>query len=99
MMLVRTVMQVKFGHMDAVLGLMKEYEGRLGDSDTVRRVLTDASGQMFTLVVESEAESIDSYMSAMWDSFKDPEMQSYMGQVMQHIESGRREFYNIEMQR
>ena len=49
MILVRTVFQVKFGHMDAVLELIKEAAKRMEDSGRESRILTDASGQIFTL--------------------------------------------------
>lgn len=98
MILVRSVFQVKFGHMDAVMNIVKQAveSGMEGNNET--RMLTDASGQMFTLVFESVVESMDAYMDRMRASFDEPESASFMRAIEEHIESGRREFYNIEME-
>jgi hypothetical protein len=96
MILVRTTFQVKFGHMDAMLTTAKNLVdyGRALASET--RVLTDASGPMFTLVIESKAESIGAYMEALRAGFSDPQFAEIMANTMEHVESGRREFFNIE---
>lgn len=96
MMLVRTVFQVKFGHMDPVLAIVKEAMANDPDVGSSTRVLTDATGQMFTLVFESKVESIDAHMAMLQASFEDPEAAASMGRMMEHIESGHREFYTIE---
>jgi hypothetical protein len=96
MILVRTTFQVKFGHMDAMLETVKELAefARAAVSET--RVLTDASGQMFTLVIESKAESIGAYMEQLQASFDDPQFADVMARTVEHVEAGRREFFNIE---
>jgi hypothetical protein len=96
MYLVRDVFQVKFGHMDKVLaGIKAASEANPGRAGTTR-VLTDASGSMFTLVFESKIESIDGHREAMMVAFEDPEMAQSMAEIGQYFESGRREYYNIE---
>ena len=99
MIQVRELFQVKFGHMDELLAVLRTMtEWMTIETDgALRRVLTDASGQMFTLVLESEAQSIDAYMLTMAANFNDPRMAEMMAQLMAHVEHGRREFYNIEM--
>jgi hypothetical protein len=96
MILVRDVFQVKFGHMDPILAILKEAEEIGIGSDRLTRVLTDVSGQMFTLVFEAKVESIDAHLARMQESFNDPELSGWMGRIMEHVDSGRREFYTIE---
>jgi len=96
MVLVRQVFQIKFGYMDQVLAAMKETmtgsQGPLGAS----RILTDISGDNFTLVIETKAESVDAFMAALEASFDEPEMAEQANGAWQYIESGRKEFYTIE---
>lgn len=98
MILVRTTFQVKFGHMDAVLGIVKEAAQSPLNSAGVSRVLTDASGDMFTLVFESTFESIEAHRTRLQQSYGDPEASALMGRVAEHIEHGRTDYYNIELE-
>lgn len=98
MILVRTTFQVKFGHMDAVLGIIKEATESGINSAGVSRVLTDASGDMFTLVFESEFESIDAHRTRLENSYGEAEAQAFMGRIAQHIDSGRTDYFNIELE-
>ena len=82
--------------MDEVLAAIKAAAESGQTSSLVTRVLTDISGNNFTLVFEGEAESLDAYWEAMQASFEDPDMQAQAGAFNQFIESGQREFYNIE---
>ncbi len=96
MILARQVFQVKFGHMDEILAALKAMSGSSQGPSGITRVLTDISGDNFTLVFESKAESVDAYWEALQASFKDPEMTDPGNSFMQYIESGHREFYTIE---
>ena len=96
MILVRQVFQVKFGHMDQVLAELKKMQESGQESAGIVRVLTDLSGNFFTLVFESKAESMDAFMEALQAGFEDPAQAEQMAVMMQHVESGYREFYNIE---
>jgi len=96
MILVRQVFQVKYGHMDEVLAALKA----MSDSDVSMsngtRVLTDISGNNFTLVIETKAESVDAYWAALQAMFKNQEQAAQSDPLVQYIESGHREFYTIE---
>ena len=98
MYLVRDVFQVKFGHMDKVLATLQETAANRRGQTSISRVLTDASGDMFTLVFEGKTESSDAHREAMMASFEDPEMAKAMAEIGQYFESGRREYYNIEFE-
>ena len=98
MYLVRDVFKVKFNQMDKVMAILQTAAAARRGRAGVGRVLTDVSGDMFTLVFESKAESIDGHREAMMASFQDSEMAEVMGQMAQHFESGRREYYKIEFE-
>ena len=95
MILVRTVLNVKWGKMDEVLAGMAQMRS-LGDDLGMRgRVLTDLAGPMFTLVQEVEVESIDQWQQQRQKMFSDPKWQAAMASMPDVFESGRTEFYNI----
>ena len=96
MILVRTTFQVKFGHMNAMLAIVKEAIDANADIGGLQRVLTDASGQMFTLVFETTAESIDAHGRRLMESYGDPAALAFMKRTEPHIEHGRREYFTIE---
>jgi hypothetical protein len=96
MVIVRDVFQVKIGQMDNALALLKKAQDEGQSSGNITRVLTDISGNHFTLVIEGSGESVDAIRSAMMASFEEPELAEYMGAMMQMIESGHRTFYNVE---
>jgi hypothetical protein len=97
MFLVRDVFQVKFDQMDKVMAFLKAAQeaDAAGDSG-ISRVLTDVSGDMFTLVFETKTESIDAHREAMLAAYADPERSEGMAALGQLMEHGRREYYNIE---
>jgi len=97
MVLVRQVFQIKFGYMDQVMAAFKE-DMTGGDDGPLHtsRILTDISGDNFTLVIETKADSVDAFMDALQASFEDQEMSAQANEAMRYIESGRKEFYTIE---
>lgn len=99
MILVRDTFQVKFGHMDAMLDVIKEATESGADIGSFTRVLTDASGKMFTLIIESKVESIDAYRKELMERFGSSQSIDFMKRTEPHIESGQREFYTIEWEK
>jgi hypothetical protein len=96
MILVRQVFQVKYGCMDKVLALFKSMPEDMRKVNNVTRVLTDISGQNFTLVTETKAESLNAYWESLQAMFKQVEGQQQFSPLEQYIESGHKEFYTIE---
>jgi hypothetical protein len=96
MFLVRDVFKVKFNQMDKVLAALQSAAETNPDRTGIGRVLTDVSGDMFTLVFEARVESIDAHREAMMASFQDPELGQTMAEIGQYFEQGRREYYQIE---
>lgn len=96
MYLVRDIFKVKFNQMDKVLAVLQAAAEANPDRSGIGRVLTDASGDMFTLVFETKTESIDAHREAMMASFQDPDLGKTMAEIGQYFEHGRREYYQIE---
>lgn len=96
MILARQVFQVKYGHMNEVLAAFKAMGTNMPMQNT--RVLTDISGNNFTLVIETKAESVDAYLKALQAMFQDSGQAGMEDTFTQNIESGSREFYTIEFE-
>ena len=99
MIVERIVFQAKYGKGDELVALFKESAKVAPPSSMGRnpRLLTDRSGQFFTIVLEAEWESLAEWEKAFGRMFSDPKLQSLMERSTPLIESGRREFYNLEM--
>ena len=68
------------------LGLLPETRGRL---------LTDLSGQFFTLVAEFETASLGEWEKGFAEAMRDPAMGEIFGKTIELIDTGHREFYTI----
>ena len=95
MILVRDVFQAKYGRGDELVALFKEAREQFPEMGT-SRILTDASGTFFTVVTEEEVASFAEWESRMADVFGAPEFGEWFARMMELVDSGRREFYNIE---
>jgi hypothetical protein len=61
------------------------------------RMYTDISGERFwTLVLEAEHESMETFMEALSAIMSDERMKSAMAGYHELVESGRREIYQVE---
>ena len=60
------------------------------------RILTDLSGPFFTVVTEAEAPSLADFERVMAEMFSQPEFGQWFARMHSLVESGRREFYNVE---
>ncbi|MFB0537151.1 MAG: hypothetical protein ACETWR_19495, partial [Anaerolineae bacterium] len=77
------------------VALFKEI-GQKWPQDYAYRILTDVSGQFFTVVTEEEVESLAEWERRMAEIFALPEFGDWFARMTPLVESGRREFYNIE---
>jgi hypothetical protein len=93
MILVRDVFQAKYGRGDELVALIEELGEQMEPS---YRILTDLSGPYFTVVLESEAESMAQFEEWIAAQFDDPDFGEWFERMVPLVESGRREFYNIE---
>ena len=60
------------------------------------RTLTDASGPFFTVVAETEFENLAAWEQAAGEYLAMPEFGDWFERMTPLVDSGRREFYNIE---
>ena len=101
MMIVRDVFQAKYGRGDELVALFKEItehwnQGKHQVQLHSHRILTDASGPFFTVVTELEVEDFVAWQQFMAEEFAMPQFGDWFARMMPLVESGRREFYNVE---
>lgn len=96
MMIVRDVFQAKYGKGSELVALFKEAQERWPEGYYASRILTDASGQFFTVVTETEVPSLGEWEKRIKEVFSLPEFSRWFERMAPLVEAGRREFYNIE---
>ena len=100
MILVRDVFQAKYGRGGDLVQLFKEAREQWRQTHGESyggRILTDASGPFFTVVTETEVESLAEWERRIAEVFSRPDFGEWFGRMTPLVESGRREFYNIEV--
>jgi hypothetical protein len=95
MIVVRGVFQAKYGQGGDLVALFKEAREKW-PVKYADRILTDASGRFFTVVVETEFESLAAWEQAQAEYLARSEFGDWFERMTRLVESGRREFYNIE---
>jgi hypothetical protein len=95
MILVRDVFQAKYGKGGELVALFKEAREQW-PAGYAPRILTDLSGPFFIVVTETEVEDMAAWEQLMADVFAMPEFGDWFARTQPLIDSGRREFYNIE---
>ena len=95
MIVVRDVYQAKYGRGSELVALLKDFGAVLG-REYPRRILTDASGPFFTIVQETEVASLAEWEQVSQRVFSSKEFEPWFSRWLTLVESGRREFYNIE---
>ena len=93
MLVVRNVFRAKYGMGDALVEHFVGAQEMLAGPQNVR-VLTDASGPFFTVVVEGSYESFVEYeRNAV---FARPEFSEWFAKMVPLVESGEREFWTVQ---
>ncbi len=95
MIIVRDVFQAKYGKGGDLVALFKEAREKW-PTQYANRILTDASGSFFTVVTETEFENLFFNDTATTEIYSMPEFSDWFERMTLLVESGRREFYNIE---
>jgi hypothetical protein len=100
MIVVRNVFQLKFGKAREALANMKEglaiQKRLIGDNvNFSTRLLTDATGPFYTLVLEVTLPSLAALEAQMPRIFGDPEFQANYRKTAEFVESGYREIFNV----
>lgn len=99
MIQVRDVLQVKFGEIDLAVELFTRASTPLMgymSPDYHFNVLTDISGDMYTLINEFTVESLSDFEQRRERSFAEPGFDKWFSQFQKFVEGGRREYYNVE---
>ena len=95
MIVVRDVFQARYGKGGELVELFKAARKELSQ-EYAQRILSDASGPFFTIVTETEVASLAEWEKLIREVFSSPEFAKWFERSLPLIESGRREFYNIE---
>lgn len=94
MIVVRDVFQAKYGKGGELVALLKEVLPEM--TRGYQRILSDASGSFFTIVTEIEVASLAEWESVIAEAFANPKFAQWFERMVPLVESGRREFYNVE---
>jgi hypothetical protein len=94
MIVVRGVFQAKYGKGDELVQLFKEAQA-IWPSGRNARILTDLSGQFFTVVSESEYDNFAAWEASAQAIFGDARFAALFERMTALVEGGRREFYNV----
>jgi len=95
MIIVRDVFQAKYGQGGDLVALFKEAQEEW-PTQYADRILTDASGSFFTVVTETEFENLAAWEQASSETYSLPGFGNWFERMTPLVDSGRREFYNIE---
>ena len=97
MIVVRNVFRLKFGKAREAVAIMKEgiaIQKRLG-SDISARLLTDLSGDFYTLVLELTVPNLATLEAAQPRLMGDKDWQANYQKFVPLVESGHREMFTI----
>jgi hypothetical protein len=96
MVVVRNIFQLKFGKAREARDLWKEASAMMrkhGLPET--RLLTDLTGQYYTLVAESSYESLSAYEEGTRKESGLAEFKAWYQKLVPLVESGRRELFSV----
>ena len=96
MIVVRDIFQLQFGKAREALEILKQMPSE--DSQVRTRLLTDLTGEYYTLVMESSYPSLAAWEADM-QRLQDPEWRKVYSRFTPLVMSGRREiFRQVEME-
>lgn len=99
MIVERLVWRAKFGQGDQVSQAFSKWRTRYGERFGLStRILTDVTGPLFTVVVESEyrdMEHVDQADAELRALFGDAEFQQWFGSWQDAVDGGTRELYAV----
>lgn len=101
MIVVRSIMQAKFGHGGHLAAAATEGLEAFtkAHKDSPRwRVLTEISGQFDTVTVEIDVVGLDDWETARARMYALPEFEEFLDAMQELVVSGRLEFLNVESQ-
>jgi heme-degrading monooxygenase HmoA len=97
MYVVRNVFTCKPGKAKELVARFKAAEPHLREMGIRNeRILTDTAAEFWTVVVESEVESLDDYFYAIRRRPAGSDLQEALGDYMDFVSGGRREILRLE---
>jgi hypothetical protein len=99
MIQIRDVLQVKFGKIDQAVQLFTQLSRPVSERVVMGQhfeVLTDITGEMYSLVNEFVAENMTEFIEMRDKQYAQPEFGRWFQQFQLFVEGGRREYYNVE---
>lgn len=97
MAIVRDVFRAKYGRGGALVDLLKEAKAKMPQHPM--RIFSDASGSFDTIVTETEVRDLADWERLREQEFSMPDFAEWFERMVPLVESGQREFYNVEGQR
>ena len=95
MILVRDIFQVKFGKMKESKDVWKEMLKLFPSAQNRPRILTDLTGQYYTMVLESTYKNLADYEEMAQKEMSAQGMGALYQKFVPLVESGRREIFTI----
>ena len=97
MIVARDVFQLKFGAAREAVALWQEGVDFLRRSEALRdaRVLTDLTGDYYTLVLETSYDSLPAYDGALRETMADPSWKEWYARFSPLVDHGRRELFTV----
>lgn len=99
MIVVRDIFQVKFGKAQDAIASWKDGKSlisKINGNNRQFRILTDMAGEnYYTLILESDYDSLSEYEEAMSKTTGNQEWKSWYQKFVPLAESGRREILNV----
>jgi len=80
------------------VGLLQQYGAMVAAFGVGRapRILTDASGPMFQVIVEFETDDLARWEQQRRGLFAQPDFQAWFAKLLSQVEAGAHEFYRVE---
>ncbi len=98
-LVVREVYRALQWQVRQAVALLHRYGALLEDSGVGRnpRVLTDLSGPLFQVVIETEVDELSVWESQRRKMFEQPEFGVWFLQLLNHVDQGRHDLYRVEV--
>ncbi len=96
MILVRDIFHLKFGKAKEALAMWKDAIRMMGNTPhQPDRVLTDLTGEYYTLIMESTFDNLTDYENGMKGEMQTDEWRKWSQKFTELVIDGRREIFNI----
>lgn len=98
MIVIRNVFRCKAGKAKALVEKLKASSAAMETTGSVKasRVMTDLAASFWTVVMETEVESLEAWEKAFSAYGSNPEIQKAMEGYMELVEGGHREIWRLE---